>query len=195
MRVLNSMETATIANSNLNFQTSEKTVFATKLNLVALMDIFTILVFFLLLNSGDANELESAKFVKLPDSSVGTAPHVDASIIIGEESIWLNNEVVVSVEEVLNSGKKSIEPLAEALRVYSEEKGELTSYEKENGLSVTILGDQSVSYSLLESVMATCSENNFREISLAVNRVASQSLLGAQSSVGQPENLGKSGGK
>ena len=195
MRVLSNMNTATIADSNLNFQAGKKPVFATKLNLVALMDIFTILVFFLLLNSGDANELESAKFVRLPDSSVGTAPHVDASIVIGEKDIWLNNEIVTSVEEVLNSTEKSIAPLAEALSNYLTEKGELTNYEKENGLSVTILGDKTVSYSLLERVMATCSDENFREISLAVNRVAKSSLLSQQIQVNDTTRTNESGGK
>ncbi len=136
------------------------------------MDIFTILVFFLLLNSGDANQLDKARFIKLPDSSAKAAPHIEASIIIGEEEIWLNDEVVVTVDEVYNSKEKTIKPLAEALKVYLEKKGELTAYEKSNGLAVTILGDHSVSYQLLERVMSTCSVEQFRDISLAVNRVA-----------------------
>lgn len=193
MRVLSNMVNTSLNTSNLNFTSVRKPVFATKLNLVALMDIFTILVFFLLLNSGDANQLENAKFVKLPDSSAKAAPHVEASIIIGEEDIWLNNESIIKVEEVLNSDKKLIEPLSEALKAYTEKKEELTSYEKANGLAVTIMGDKSVSYSLLERVMATCSAENFRDISLAVNRVESSVISAApaeQANVSQRANVG-----
>ena len=38
------------------------------LNLVSLMDIFTILVFFLLVNSSDVQTLPNAKDMKLPES-------------------------------------------------------------------------------------------------------------------------------
>jgi biopolymer transport protein ExbD len=158
--------------TNLSFNNIRKPVYETKLNLVALMDIFTILVFFLLLNNGDANELENAKFVKLPDSSVKAAPHVEALIVISEHEIMLNGESVVSIDDVANSKKKFVQPLIDALDEYEIKKGELSVYEKANGLPVTIMGDQSVPFSLLERVMVSCSVAGFRDISLAVNRIA-----------------------
>ncbi|MCW8876388.1 MAG: biopolymer transporter ExbD [Kangiellaceae bacterium] len=175
--VSSNVNSSSLASSNLDFKSVRKPAFATKLNLVALMDIFTILVFFMLLNSGDSNQLENAKFVKLPDSSAKASPHVEASIIIGEDEIWLNDESVIRIEEVLNSEDKLIAPLSVALMNYTEKKEQLTSYEKANGLAVTIMGDRSVSYSLLERVMATCNAENFRDISLAVNRVESSVIV------------------
>lgn len=143
-----------------------------KLNLVALMDIFTILVFFLLLNSGEAEKLENAKFVELPDSHAGTSPHGDLVVFIGKDAIWLGDEMVARIEQVAASSESSIETLSEALIGYSERKGELNSYEQENGLALTIMGDHSVPFGLLKKVMATCRLENFRDIALAVNRVA-----------------------
>ncbi|WP_196137853.1 biopolymer transporter ExbD [Aliikangiella sp. G2MR2-5] len=166
-----------LEHSNLNFDEIRKPVFATKLNLVALMDIFTILVFFLLLNAGDSDRLENAKFIKLPESSAKAAPHVEAIIMLDEDAIWLNQDKVVEVEEVLNSKEEIITPLLEALNSFTEKKGELSVYEKENGLPVTIMGDKNVSFSLLKTVMTTCNESNYRDISLAVNRVAPQDFL------------------
>ncbi len=171
------MLSTSLNTSNLNFQGFQTPSSTSKLNLVALMDIFTILVFFLLLNSGDADQLENARFVKLPDSTITAAPHVEATILISENEIWFNGEVVVNVDDVLNSPERIIAPLAEVLVEYATKRGALTSYEKSNGFSVTIVGDRSVSFSLLERVMATCSGENFRDISLAVNRVAAISLL------------------
>ncbi len=161
-----------INTTNLSFNSVRKPVYETKLNLVALMDIFTILVFFLLLNNGDANELENAKFVKLPDSSVKAAPHVEALIVISEHEIMLNGEPVISLDDVANSKKKIVQPLVDALDEYEIKKGELSIYEKNNGLPITIMGDQSVSFRLLERVMVSCSVAGFRDISLAVNRIA-----------------------
>lgn len=188
--VNSNLNTSSLASSNLDFKSVRKPVFATKLNLVALMDIFTILVFFMLLNSGDSNQLENAKFVTLPDSSANASPHVEASIIIGEEEIWLNDESVIRIEEVLNSEDKLIAPLSVALKDYTEKKEQMTSYEKANGLAVTIMGDRSVSYSLLERVMATCNAENFRDISLAVNRVKSSVIVTSpQNAIGNSQQV------
>ncbi|WP_144392701.1 ExbD/TolR family protein [Pleionea sediminis] len=194
------METTNLNESNLSFSNVKQPVFATKLNLVALMDIFTILVFFLLLNSGDAERLENAKFVTLPNSSSADAPHVEAVIMIGKDNIWLNDEKVVAIDDVLKSKEESISALTEALTLYKEKRGELTAYEKENGLSATVMGDRDVSYSLLKEVLSTCQDNDFRDISLAVNRVATQSfktthLTGVSSDkVAQLSNSKNSGG-
>lgn len=142
-----------------------------KLNLVALMDIFTILVFFLLLNSGEAEKLESAKFVKLPDSHASSSPHNDLVVMIGKDAIWFGDQKLVSVAEAVDP-EGSIPALSEALTAYRERKGQLNAYEEENGLALTIMGDHAVPYGLLKTVMATCRLADFREIALAVNRVA-----------------------
>ncbi|MEX1033545.1 MAG: biopolymer transporter ExbD [Cellvibrionaceae bacterium] len=150
--------------------------YATKLNLVALMDIFTILVFFLLLNSGEAEKLENAKFIQLPNSSAGDPPHDDLVVMIGGDAIWLGDQLLVTLDEVANSSEPAIQSLADALADYRERKGELNSYEEQNGLALTIMGDQAVPFGLLKAVMATCRLENFRDIALAVNQVAPPTL-------------------
>ena len=160
----------------------QKPKYATKLNLVALMDIFTILVFFLLLNSGEAEKLENAKFVHLPDSHAGTPPHGDLVVLIGEDEIWLGDELVVNIDEIATRKESSIKELSDALIAYRERKGELNSYEEQNGLALTIMGDHTVPFGLLKTVMATCRLENFRDIALAVNRVSSPLPPGANSS-------------
>lgn len=149
-----------------------------KLSLVALMDIFTILVFFLLMNTGDSQTLENAKFVKLPDSSSETSPHNELVIHIGLEELWLEDQKLVDTAEIPLQNNKPIDALSEALAGFVEKRGELTEHEKANGMSITIMADKRVPYAILKSVMATCSRENFRDISLAVNRVAAQVMLG-----------------
>ena len=149
-----------------------------KLSLVALMDIFTILVFFLLLNSGDSQNVEQAQFVKLPDSSSGKAPHADLMVVVGDEQLWVGEESITTVGPIIGDPDKLIAPLQAALTLHKEKMGELTPFEKDNGLSLTIVGHRDVPYSLVRSVMATCREQGFRNISLAVNRVAADIQLG-----------------
>ncbi|MDX1453575.1 MAG: biopolymer transporter ExbD, partial [Oleiphilaceae bacterium] len=45
-----------------------------KLNLVSLMDIFTILVFFLMVNSSDVQVLQQSPDIKLPESKADQEP-------------------------------------------------------------------------------------------------------------------------
>ncbi len=141
------------------------------LNLVSLMDIFTILVFFLLMNSGDSQEIEKASFISLPDSQASSSFQNDLLIFVGENSISINDEEIVSLDLVKKVKGKTVDELAKVLKVYALEQGELTEFEKNNGRSVTIMGDQEVPYLILKSVMATCSQENFRDIALAVNQV------------------------
>lgn len=152
-----------------------------KLNLVSLMDIFTILVFFLLLNAGEAEQLENAKFIKLPDSQSGTPPHGELVVLIAEDAIWLNQALIVTREEVESSGAEEIASLREALAAHRERRGDLSSYEQEHGLALTIMGDHAVSYGLLKQVMTMARLEQFRDISLAVNQVSAMaaSLTGS----------------
>lgn len=145
---------------------------AVKLSLVALMDIFTILVFFLLLNSGESQTLEDAKFVKLPDSSAEKSPYSELVLHVGLDEVWLDNEKVVDVADISLSEDEPIVALSEALQNFVKKRGEQNLFEEEFGFSVTIMADQAVPYALLKSVMATCSGQDFRDISLAVNRVS-----------------------
>lgn len=141
------------------------------LHLVSLMDIFTILVFFLLMNSGDSQEIESAKFITLPDSSAKSSFSNELLITVGTEFISIADEEVVSLEKVHEANGKAVPEIVAVLKKNSEEKSELTEFEKKNGRSVTILGDQKVPYEILRSVMASCSQENYRDIALAVNQV------------------------
>jgi len=149
-----------------------------KLNLVALMDIFTILVFFLLLNSGEAEKLESARFVTLPDSHAGGQPHNDLVVLIDQDAIWFGDDMLVSLEELGERKESAIPELQAALAAHRERRSELSSFEEEHGLSLTIMGDQEVSYSLLKTVMVTCRLEDFRNIALAVNRVSAPAIEG-----------------
>jgi biopolymer transport protein ExbD len=143
------------------------------LNLVSLMDIFTILVFFLLMNSGDSQQIEKATFITLPDSVANSSFKNDLLITVGSEFISIQDEEIVRVSDVSSKKGKVVDELAKALKEYAMEKGELSDFEKINGRSVTIMGDQTVPYATLKSIMATCSQENFRDIALAVNQVVS----------------------
>jgi len=161
------------------FYSKEKKAPSAKLSLIALMDIFTILVFFLLLNSGDSQNIENAQFVKLPDSSSGIAPHADLMLTVDVDQLFIGEQPVADVSDIMAAPEDLIAPLQLALTEHKQKMGELTPYQKEHGLSLTIMGNKEVPYTLVRSVMQTCREQGFRNISLAVNRIAAEVQPGA----------------
>ena len=68
------------------------------LNLVSLMDIFTILVFFLLVNSSDVEVLPNDKDMQLPESIAEEKAKETVVIMIGDEDIIVQGTPVAKVE-------------------------------------------------------------------------------------------------
>ncbi|MDX1456130.1 MAG: biopolymer transporter ExbD [Marinobacter sp.] len=145
-----------------------------KLNLVSLMDIFTILVFFLLLNSGSNEILKVNNDITLPDSTAQEQPTETITVLITDEEILVDGRPVATMVDVVN-GNGLIDGLTEELQFLASKRTELTEEEKTLGRSVTILGDQEIPYEILKRVMLTCAKSNYRDLSLAVSRVASSS--------------------
>ena len=139
------------------------------LNLVSLMDIFTILVFFLMFNQSDVEVLQHED-INLPESYSEKVP-VDTLIIqVSSEDIIVKGRPIAKVDDVISSGSRTVKSLKEELKYHSKKKVELSDDEKKNGLAVTIMGDQEVPYKLLKKIMLTCSGMNYTQISLAVTR-------------------------
>jgi biopolymer transport protein ExbD len=146
----------------------ERTGYKGAINLVSLMDIFTILVFFLLVNSSDGEVLPTLKSVKLPQSVSEEKPRETVVVMVTGESILVQGKVVASVEQLLTEQDSNSNQLKQAL-------DDLNSRARTNNEDIdparreaTIMGDREIPYRLLRKVMATCSEAGFGRISLAV---------------------------
>ena len=78
------------------------------LNMVSLMDIFTILVFFLLVNATSSEVLPTPKDVTLPDASSDRSPRQNLVIAVNDDTITLQGKPVTDVKSVMRSKKKTI---------------------------------------------------------------------------------------
>jgi biopolymer transport protein ExbD len=144
---------------------------ASKLNLTSLMDIFTILVFFLMVNSGDVEVLQSDNNIKLPDSVTEQKPDATLLIKISDSDIIVQGRSIASVEKILAREDVAITELNKELEYLAKRKPLVTEDEIKKGYSVTIMGDQHTPYELLKRVMTTCAQADYRDISLAVNKL------------------------
>lgn len=148
----------------------------TALNLVSLMDIFTILVFFLLVNSSDVEVLPNAKEIQLPESIAETKAKESVVILIGEEFIIVQGTPVANVADVMNRSGNDIPELRQALQSQNDRVLRKEAQDDIAGREVTIMGDKDIPYRLLKKVMATCTASDYGKISLAVLQKSSDNL-------------------
>ena len=153
------------------------------LNLVSLMDIFTILVFFLLVNSSDVQTLPNAKDMKLPESIAEKKPEETVTILIGRTDILVQGTPVANIAQVLATKGNDIPALREALLKQNDRVLRRAAKDDIAGREVTILGDKDIPYRLLKKVMATCTASDYGQISLAVLQKSSDKLDDLQASL------------
>ena len=144
------------------------------LNLVSLMDIFTILVFFLLVNSGQVETLPNSKDIKLPESIADQKSRETVIITVTGDDILVQGKAVASVSAVMSQKSMVIDGLEAALREQSDRVLRQDAMSEVADREVTILGDKALPYKLLKRVMATCTAADYGQISLAVMRRASK---------------------
>jgi biopolymer transport protein ExbD len=139
----------------------------TGMNLTSLMDVFTILVFFLVMNSGPAEVLDAGGLV-LPESVVETKPNETVVINIGKEDVLVQGEPVVRVADILTAGEGDIVPImARLAELRTSAIGARTQAVAESS-AVTILADKSIPFSVVKQIMSTCTAQGYTRISLAV---------------------------
>lgn len=141
------------------------------LNLVSLMDIFTILVFFLLVSSSNVQQLPNSKDIRLPTSVATKAPRETLVIAITARDILVQGRKVIQIDQVLSSAEILIPDLQKEL-VFQASKSMLSLVDKTKGRAVTIMGDEKLSYELLRKVLSTCRQANYTQIAFAATQKA-----------------------
>ncbi|WP_405223054.1 ExbD/TolR family protein [Lentisalinibacter sediminis] len=149
---------------------------ATALNLVSLMDIFTILVFFLLVNSAEVEVLPNAKDLQLPESIAEQRAEETVVILVSETEILVQGTPVITIEEAMARDTSVLEPLKAALQSQNDRVLRKTADAEIAQRAVTIMGDRDIPYRLLKKVMRTCSDADYGRISLAVLQKSSEQL-------------------
>jgi len=115
------------------------------LSMVSLMDIFTILVFFLLVSSSSVQDLPNAKKIQLPESVSDQLPKETVVIVVGADDIVVQGRKIASVADVLRSKSMEIKSLKdELLRLTARKVRTKTVDGKPVLREVTIMGDKRI---------------------------------------------------
>ena len=144
------------------------------LNLVSLMAVFTILVFFLLVNSSSSDVLEPPKQISLPDSVVETKPRETVVIMVTPEAILVQGEPVALTPEAMQSKEQIIEAVKERLLEQRKRVIGTSTKTVAESKEVTILAHKTIPFKLLKKIMSSCTSAGYGKISLAVIQKASQ---------------------
>jgi len=144
------------------------------LNLTSLMDVFTILVFFLLANSGSNEVLTPPKGLMLPDSVVESKPRETVVITVNPEDVLVQGESVVKTAELIEDKALVIPEITDRLTVLGQSIIGISTKTIADSQEVTILADRTIPFNVLKKIMSTCTLSGYGKISLAVNQKAAQ---------------------
>jgi biopolymer transport protein ExbD len=147
-----------------------------KLNLTSLMDVFTVLVFFLIFNSSASVEtLQQPKQITLPESVVEEKPRETVVIFVGMDEVLVQGVPVARVADIEVAGNVEIEPVSVRLAELRESVIGLSTQAVAESQEVTVLADKAVPFNVLKKVMATCTAQGYTRVSLAVVQKSAQS--------------------
>jgi len=146
-----------------------------KLNLTSMMDMFTIILLFLLKTYSTEGQLISpSDQLTLPKSTVEQLPEVGLDLIVSKQVIMVNHEVVARIDDVLRDAPDVVEngvikPLQDRLRYYAFQAKKMeTDYGVKFSGKVTIQGDRDLQYKELVKVMRTCGLSEHPNMRLVV---------------------------
>jgi biopolymer transport protein ExbD len=137
--------------------------------LTSLMDIFIVLVLYLLVNQGDGINLQLPDRVVLPDSGVDTPPRQSIVITLSDIDVRIQGESVASMTEVRSSALPEIAAIRQTI-----ERIKASAAQRQDQIGVdsevTIVADRAVPFKVLKKVMLSSSNAGYGKISFAVNQ-------------------------
>ncbi|MEJ2533054.1 MAG: biopolymer transporter ExbD [Halioglobus sp.] len=133
------------------------------LNLIALMDVFTILVLFFLVHSTGPAPGNDGMLVELPESLAAELPRDTPVVTITRDGILLEGELLVTFDPDSGAEPAEITPLVTALAA----RATVTEEGRSRG-ELTIRGDRSIHFDLLNRVMQACTRAGYGNIALSV---------------------------
>jgi biopolymer transport protein TolR len=148
---------------------------AVPLNLVSMIDVFTTLVFFLMLTSTSVQTLRTPPSLTLPPSASTEPPADMAVVMVTRDAILFQGEQVMTIAEAEAEPAAVLAPLRERLLTVPQAADPKDPSGKMTRGEINIMADKDLPFALLNKVMTTCGgDAGFARISLAVNRGSSK---------------------
>ena len=165
-------------NGILNFQplAGHRTNRSTQitLKLTSMIDMFTILLVFLLKSySAEGQIMSVSPDLRLPESTAQKAPQTTSIIAITNDLILLDGKQIGTISNVMNNNNLLIPELLNELnklKQLSERVGEIHSDMGFTG-TISIQGDRQIPYLVIKKIMFTCGQVGYNDMMLAVTKL------------------------
>lgn len=138
--------------------------------LTSLMDIFIVMVIYLLMNQSIGVDVAPPRAIKLPDSVADSQPRQTVVMTVGNKDVVVQGERVATIAEVLESKEDYIEVVGKRMLKIRESYIGINDESLANSIEVTIMADRSIPFKVLKKLMSTSSSVGYSKISLAVNQ-------------------------
>ena len=143
------------------------------LKLTSMIDMFTILLVFLLKSySAEGQIMSVAPDLQLPMSTAQKPPQTTSIIAITHDVILIDGTAVAKINDVMKSKNLLIPELLKELRtkrVLSERVGAISADMGFTG-KISIQADKELPYLIIKKIMVTCGKVGFNDIMLAVTK-------------------------
>lgn len=136
------------------------------MNLVSLMDIFTILVFFLLAQSAAVEVLPNTDKLELPESHAEERARETVLIMVTAEDILVNGKSAMKTSEAYRGSE--LQPLQIVLEAQADRIVKVGDQAEDDRGEVTIMADKGLPFSLLKKVMLAATKAQYGMLSFAV---------------------------
>jgi biopolymer transport protein TolR len=136
--------------------------------LIPFIDMMTILVVFLLAHTAEVDILPNTKNISIPQSLSDRKPSAAVVVMITKDSVYVDGQVVGSLNDVVADQGPFFAPLKAALVAQNARSLNTAQNTDISKREVTIMGDKSIPYSVLKKIMLTCSEAEYGKVSFAV---------------------------
>ena len=143
-----------------------------RLQLTSMMDMFTIILVFLLKTYSTHGQLiNPSQDLTLPSSMTQQMPELGLDVTVSSDWILVNGRPVVRTSSLESQGGYIIPDLREELFRYAREAEKMEElYGAKFSGKVTIRGDKNLPYRTLIKVMATCGQSDYPNMRLIVYR-------------------------
>ena len=142
------------------------------MNLTSLMDIFTILVFFLLVNSGSVEIMDAPKNMTLPESRIEAKPRETVVIFVSKNEVLVQGEPVALITDIVGGKREALDPIRARLGQLKDNIIGPNTLNTAESREVTILADKNVPFTVIKTIMSTCTSEGYENVSLAVTQKA-----------------------
>lgn len=138
-----------------------------EMNVVSLIDIFAILVFYLLVSALTVEVLPSPTALQLPKSVIKEQPKQTSVVMVTKTDILVDNVRIMGTDEAQGLQGNVLPALKNELLRAPLMRSETDASINTRG-DINIMADKAIPYAVLKKIMATCTDARFGKIALTV---------------------------